>query len=424
MKKLASFFLFGMILFVCAEAQGFGVTLNFDENEKIIASEIAVTDGNAVVGHFGLMYNTNKLELVSSDGSSLPEALPEKNADGKSYLYEIAKPSGSHIVITSEANKPATLVDRTSGRVLFGWYATKDVASITPENGSVATVKFKLMDGISISDIADGDIVPIKSSQTSGISGWTTGIIIGDASGKQFTYEATDPAKKLDISVTNNFAKAAEPETPSQSDTEKDTADDVTDTTPEPTDTKDEPGDEPARPSTTKPDKAKIAVQTKAFADKIRIFWNEQTVGDGFCTVTLFDKYENTVAKIDGIVASRSVTVKNLANGYDFFVSVTAFDEDENEVADSGKNAVSTLIDKTAKLVSFDVEYDVGRGTLYGFDGEKVVFGEAPTKVPTVFAPDGHTFDGWTIDGKSLVSPEEIRIYSDTVFTAVYSKEK
>ena len=71
----------------------------------------------------------------------------------------------------------------------------------------------------------------------------------------------------------------------------------------------------------------------------------------------------------------------------------------------------------------YNITYKVGIGTAYGMKNEQVIFGDYATKAPTVYAPEGYAFAGWSVDGKDIVNLSEMRIYADTVFTAVYTKE-
>ena len=104
MKKLAVvFFLFAFLTLngFALEDSAQNVHVTYDSAEKVIKAEISVLSGDAIVGHFGLLYNTEKLVLIASDGSSLPAQIPEKDANGKSYLtyvVEAAKKLGTNII--------------------------------------------------------------------------------------------------------------------------------------------------------------------------------------------------------------------------------------------------------------------------------------------------------------------------------------
>lgn len=66
MKKLSILFLLLAVLSLgclAAEDSAQKVTLTYDAAEQVIKAEISVLTGDAIVGHFGLSYNTQKLRL-------------------------------------------------------------------------------------------------------------------------------------------------------------------------------------------------------------------------------------------------------------------------------------------------------------------------------------------------------------------------
>lgn len=68
------------------------------------------------------------------------------------------------------------------------------------------------------------------------------------------------------------------------------------------------------------------------------------------------------------------------------------------------------------------VSYDAGEhGTLNGSNMEEVRRREKPVDTPEVVAEKGYRFLGWTIDGKTLVVPQETMILRDTAFVALYA---
>lgn len=69
------------------------------------------------------------------------------------------------------------------------------------------------------------------------------------------------------------------------------------------------------------------------------------------------------------------------------------------------------------------VKYEPGQhGTLLGAASEKVQSGNFPQKIPQVEAEEGYRFIGWTMDGKTTVEPEQVKVNKDIVFTALYEK--
>ncbi|MBE5040585.1 S-layer homology domain-containing protein [Oscillospiraceae bacterium DSM 107454] len=74
---------------------------------------------------------------------------------------------------------------------------------------------------------------------------------------------------------------------------------------------------------------------------------------------------------------------------------------------------------------TYTVVYDPGtKGSLLsGKRTETVKTGEMPQAVPLVKPNVDAMFLGWSLDGETLVRPETIAIYEDTVFTAVYQSD-
>lgn len=71
---------------------------------------------------------------------------------------------------------------------------------------------------------------------------------------------------------------------------------------------------------------------------------------------------------------------------------------------------------------SYTVAYEIGaEGSLVtGSRAERVKEGMYPVRIPVVKVGPDTVFLGWSLDGETIVQPEAVRIYEDTVFTAVY----
>lgn len=73
----------------------------------------------------------------------------------------------------------------------------------------------------------------------------------------------------------------------------------------------------------------------------------------------------------------------------------------------------------------YDVSYEVGKkGEISGKGTESVKANAYPNKVPTVTAKEGYEFKGWSVDGKTIVDPTDVRITKDTTFTAIFESTK
>lgn len=420
MKKLTLALILCILLSVCAFAlddTSHGVNITYDEASGIYKAELSVSAGNAIVGHFGLSYNTEKLTAVDKDFAVIPDTVPEKTADGKSYLTQVVKPLADYIVVTPESNKPAELIDKQKGYILFGWYATKDVEAVTPtkDGGKIAELYFKLKDGVNASDVSSSDFSPVTANQCSTLSGWNKGIIVINSQNKVFTYKPSDGSAELDISVKFGDSTADSENTDIKAEEEKNTD---TDTNTEPT--PEEPFKENGEVKT-----ADLKVTVKAFADKVRVFW---TAPDGVSPVQykvkLADSNGNTIREFNGLIGiTKSLTVKNLVPDFAFSISVSAFDKDGTELRHKETVGAKTEISSNAELTVYDVTYNALSGSIYGFESEQVIFGSIPTKAPKVYAPDGYTFEGWTIDGENVIELSTYNVYGNTEFIAKYVKK-
>lgn len=441
MKKLSILFLLLAVLSLgclAAEDSAQKVTLTYDAAEQVIKAEISVLTGDAIVGHFGLSYNTQKLTLVASDASPLPTAIPEKGADGKSYLTSVVQAANNEIVVTTESNKSADLLLPAAGKVLFGWYATKNVEAVTPllDGGRIAVIRFKLADGVTPNDLNNTDLVPVSAADCAGVSGWSNGIIVINSQSKIFTYAAVEGTSALRIAVTADFSAYAAAETPPEKDP---TPGDITPSEPDKEPEKDpaeNPGTDPAEQPDKEPDNiggntgesgntsviAELDLQAHTYAEKIRFLWQTPSENVESYALVLTDSDGQTVRRVESLVGiTKSVTVAGLAPDYPLTAELRAYDASGKELAAATLSVRTGSPDADSLPVAFTVTYDAGIGEFYGFESEEVLFGSSPTKAPRVYAPEGYTFAGWSIDGEETVELSTLRVYEDLRLIAVYT---
>lgn len=451
MKKLSILFLlFAVLSLGClaVEDSTQKVTLTYDTAEQVIKAEISVLTGDAIVGHFGLSYNTQKLTLVTSDGSSLPTVIPEKGADGKSYLTAVVQAANKEIVVTTESNKSADLLLPSAGKVLFGWYATKNVEAVTPslDGGRIAVIRFKLADGVTPNDLNNTDLVPVSAADCAGISGWSNGIIVINSQSKIFTYAAVEGTSALRIDVTADFSAYTAAETPPEKDpTSGETTPPEPDKEPEKEPEKDpaaNPEADPAKQPEKEPEKepdntgestsgskdtsviTELDLQAHTYAEKIRFLWQTPSKNVESYTLVLTDSDGQTVRRIESLVdITKSVTVAGLAPDYPLTAALIAYDTSGKELASASLSVRTDSPDADSLPVAFTVTYDAGIGEFYGFENEEVLFGSSPTKAPRVYAPEGYTFAGWSIEGEETVELSKLRVYEDLHLIAVYTEE-
>ena len=428
MKKIAVFLFVLVTLSLCAFAAEteYEIKLSYDEAKNAVISQVYINKGNSVAGHIGLSFNSEKLQIVSSDFSDIPAEIPEKSENGESYLCSVVKGASEYIIITPEMLSVKELVNEEKGYVLFGWYAQKDVDSIKAGE-SVAKICFRLAEGVSISDVVAGDITPVTKEKTADLSGWGSGIMVADAEGKAYFYEPEENANKLAITVKSDFFEAVADENDNKEENSEETKTEAGEKTEE---KKDETGitEETVTGDTVKeqPSSTDMGMSVKTYSDRIRITWKKP---EGFNVkeyrITVTDKDNYPVVTINGITdITRSFTVKNLAHDYDFKVTLAAVKPDGAVVYHNKVAVLKTSRNEYAAAKIYNVKYKAGAGTLYGMENEQVMFGSHPTKAPTVYAPEGYEFAGWSVDGKNVTNLEEFKVYADTVLTAVYTKEQ
>lgn len=443
MKKIAFSIILCFVLSLCAfalDATEHSVELSYDAENGIIKATVSVSKGNATVGHFGLKYNTQKLVAIDKNFNELPGEIPDKTSDSKSYLTNVVSSLASYVVITPESNKPAELINTSDGRLLFGWYATKEVDAVKPEKdgGKIAELYFKLCDNVTIEDISVSDFSPVSVSDCAGISGWNMGIIVINTQSVVYTYQTGSGSQQLKINMISEFSgnagnqtdvQPSEPDTPA--DTEQNESAEQTDKTDEKEETPSGKSEKPESEEDSFKENGVIKstdlkLSVKTFSDKMRVFWEapseyKNEIAEYRAKVT--DSNGNVVRYIKGITnITTSITIKGLAPDFSFSVSISAFLKDGTEIKHTQSASVKTQVSTDGTLSVYDVTYYSGRGNMYGFDFEQVIFGYTPTKAPKVYAPDGYTFEGWTIDGENVVDLSKYNIYADTVFTAKYVK--
>ena len=432
MKKIAVFLLMllTLSLYAFAEETEYEIKLSYDEANGSVVSQVYISKGNSVAGHIGLSFNSEKLHIVTSALEAVPDELPEKNGDGESYLCSVVEGSSEYIIVTPETLPVKELVSKEKGYVLFGWYAHKDVDSIKAGE-SIAKICFKLADGVSISDIGSEDITPVSKDKTASLSGWKSGIMVADASGNAYFYEPEENADRLIIRVKSDFFETVEDAEDVNEKADEEASDTKEDDEPVKNEADDKQEDkgltEEAVPEDSKKDEVAstdLGMTVRTLSDRIRITWSKPA---GFNVkeyrITVTDKDNYPVVTVNGITdITRSFTVKNLAHDYDFKVTLCAVKPDGSVVYHNKVAVLKTPRNEYAAAKIYTVKYKAGVGTLYGMSDEQVVFGSHPTKAPTVYAPEGYEFAGWSVDGKNVADLGELKIYSDTVLTAVYTK--
>ncbi len=452
MKKLSlSVFLFFLCSLTAFAASKANIHISYDSDTALVCVQMSIADGDAIVGHFGLRYDPSRLRVVAADGSELPEVIPDTDENGSSYLTRVVAASSSHIVITAESEKSSALIVPENGTVLFGWYASKTVSAVSPETdgGQIACIYFRLNEDVLPQSLTAEDISPALSTDCEGLSGWKNGVMLIDSESRVYTYEERDGAELLlmDIRFDSETNSELQPEdgenisdeeqTPSESADEDETTDaDASDEIESP----DEPQDggegdtdassdsyDSSLPQLGDPiESGRFSLTAHAYDHKLRFFWEapaDERIS--YYTLTLADSKGNVFRTIDRLVGiTRSVTVFDLAPDFTVIARLTAHTEDDT----SGTSGAETdfVITQTkrygssAELLVYTVSYEPGIGELYGFESEEVLFGEGPSKLPTVYPPEGYAFVGWSSDGENPIETETLCVYEDMTLVAVF----
>ena len=161
-------------------------------------------------------------------------------------------------------------------------------------------------------------------------------------------------------------------------------------------------------------------------SDSLRVKWTcpESLENVSSYTLIITDTNFIPVRKISGISGlSSSYTASGLMSGFDYKVYLLSHSGD-SFVTSRVFDAKTNTPEKHPETVVANVFYEEGNGYMFGLSSELVLFGDKPTKVPEIIPQDGMYFLGWTIDGTTLINPKNTKIYSDTMFSAVYSEAK
>ncbi|MBO4343937.1 MAG: hypothetical protein J5844_04680 [Clostridia bacterium] len=294
-------------------------TVKVSHEKELVKVEVSVSKGNAIVGHFGIKFNPEKLELVKSDGSTLPDVIPEKNEDGKSYIQSVVKTSSKDIVITTEANKSSDFISTSNGYVLFGWYATMNIDSVNPDlnGGKIAEIYFKLKGG-SFGGLTDADIAPITAKECAHLSDWSKGIIVINSDNNVYSSISDDEKTVLKTSVVFSPDSSGESgesggETPG-----KDEKDEKDEDNKDEKDEKDENSDGKEGGNggliDSNASETKMGLELRVYSGKIRVLWNNKAeTGVKKYFLQFKEINGNVFHTVDGIAEiTRSVTVSDI----------------------------------------------------------------------------------------------------------------
>ncbi len=191
---------------------------------------------------------------------------------------------------------------------------------------------------------------------------------------------------------------------------------------------------------TTVPGKV-VAPTVSGGENKITVKWTAPEDNGGSPITNYVIKYGTSSTSLTSVkepsAGATEYTISGLETGTKYYVQIAA----ENAV---GIGEYSNVISATTSSggggggggtggtggagggaapmpVNYTVTYNLSGGTLaQGAVTESVAAGSAPSKAPTVNAPDGMVFAGWSTDGKTVVDISKLKITTHTTLTAVY----
>ena len=423
MKKFLLLLLTVAALAVTASAQGPSQELKLSYNPQTngVTAEMYITGGELVVAHVGFVYNTYELELITEDYQSIPDTLPQ-NVTNQNFLNSIVTSGSNMVHITPENTDADSLINKSKGHVMFGWYADLKVEKLDVGT-KIATFNFKIKDGYTYDDISSADIIPVPKAQTANITNWQSGIMAADTQGERFYYEPDAGENKINVTVSVTPYNGVLPSTTPATDENQSPA---TEEKPAISTENNSNVNVPTNNNSANNNSSNnntLGLKVSAYEDRIRVIWentNNQNISEYQIAIADSDGY--TIKKITGITSiTKSYTVKELAHDFEYMVGIAAIKYD-GTITPIGKINIKTTKSNNPVAMIYNITYNAGEGKLYGIATEQAMFGSVPTKVPEVYAPEGFVFKGWSVDGKTVINLEETKIFADAVFVAVYEK--
>ncbi len=452
------------------------VVCTYNAENNTLQADIYITSGTAIVGYCSLDYDENILTLLDKDGNVVPANVPSYSQDNKTIYLRTVIEEHNGVVVTDIGNGTKKLINTTDGYAMYAWYYSDSNAVIDAESEDVliASVRFALNFQSTVSDISEKSLVFASSEITDNIADWYPAISVMDKDQNLYSY--ADGTLKADIvfnlpgddnneneqpttdltpddgenTNTNNSNEDGEnadtPDTapdaeklPVDTDTENTPTDNETNTdegegAEDNTDTKNE--DTADKDSIiqdeedTEEEDVDINIKKYPFNLKhestettIRLKWERpENITIEYYTITLSDSYDQSIRYIDGISSvTNSYTIKDLAHGFTYLVTLSALTEDGQILTQNGFEAKTENFDGAPETIFRTVTYNAGDGHIYGSAKESVVFGKTAEKIPDVIAPNGLYFVGWSVDGQKICDISAIRIYEDIAFFAVYT---
>ena len=428
------------------------VVLTYEKETNTVYADVFISKGTAIVGYCSFKYDSDVLELMDVNGNAVTAGnVREFGDNGNIYLTDIVT-AHNGIVITDIGKMTPTLVNPEEGYIMFAWFLPASASHISAQEDEVllANFSFTLKENITYEEFDKDTFWVADNEITDKVDGWYPGIVVMNADQHQFNFDGTVEDGDLfvldykldDLEKSNKPVKKEEPEDEPEVEPEVEPEDEPEvepettpeyvpevepETTPEVT-----PEVEPEETPEEEPDdgstllnknasfKADFNLEYTVDETSLKITWKapENIKKIDNYTAVLCDSNFNVIRDVDIFNSSTSYTFKNLMPDFDYKLYFYA--------TNSGKTYCSDVYDITFGKTEFyspliyTVTYDAGKGLLYGLKSEQVVFGDKITKTPSVTAPKGMYFTGWTADGKTSYDTSS-PVYANIKLSAMYS---
>ena len=460
------------------------VTLSYDKSTGKVNANIYISSGTAIVGYCSFSYDNTVLNLTDMNGKTVPHTnVPDFNEKGDIYLTDIIT-SHNGIVITDIGKKTSNLINPNEGYFMFAWFLPESMSHIDATSGDVliASLSFRPVSGVTAEDFNNDTLRVADKTVTDKVGGWYPGIVVMNASQQQFNFDGSvddsdlfvfqynvdgieefSPDETYELPESSQQPPADNDEKPEQvpsDSTDSPALDETPQNPPEESDNQEtnEPDNEQSeKDSENKPsqesenedsnehknetgknqqdnddDESKVLLDsTTSFkADfnlkfstgesSLHISWKAPVLPcptDNY-TAVLCDSNFNIIRQVDIFNSSTSYTFKNIKDGFDYKFYFYATSSAKTYCSDVYN--ITLKQNKKPEPIIYSVSYDAGKGYLYGLDSEKVIFGHCLTKIPSVTAPDGMYFVGWSKDKKNVFDTSS-PVYSNLKLYALYS---
>ncbi len=471
LTSMLSFAVFAQDDFVFTQHK---VVLSYNKDEDMIYADIYISKGTAIVGYCSFTYDSNVLELTDINGNPVTAGnVPDFGENGNIYLTDVIT-AHNGVVITDIGKGTSNLINPEDGYFMFAWFLPGSKSHLQANDEIevlIASLSFKLKDSITYEEFDHDTFWVANNEITDKVGGWYPGIVVMNAQQHQFNFDGTvedgdlfileyelddlDDRKAVDDKTEQEQEKepddepAQQPEEkPEDEPTEQPEEKNEDETAQQPEENpEDKPAEQPEEKNedesaentpedsqdkeTQENESSTILIKSNSFKSDFNLTYtaSENSISISWVapsdigkienyTAVLCDTDYNIIKSVDIFNSSTSYTFKNIRDNFNYKLYFYATVLDKTYCSD-----IYNIITNTAsepEPIIYTVSYDAGKGTLFGFKSEQVLFGDKLTKIPSVTPPKDKYFIGWSTD-KSTVFDIQSRIYGNTKLYALYA---